>query len=162
MMTYQYHQKDWYTLPKNSNRPTWSEPYYDEGAGNIFMATYSLPFYKTIDGKRTFQGIVTADISLDWLVKIISSVSTLKSGYSFLISKNGNIVSHPDESLILKETIFSIADAREDPHLREIGNGYGSWKNRLRPLPGFLPEPSQLDLLFAVADHCMVYGRCGA
>ena len=29
---YQYHLKDWYTVPKTTNRPTWSEPYYDEGA----------------------------------------------------------------------------------------------------------------------------------
>ena len=134
---YQYHLKDWYTLPKSSTRPTWSEPYYDEGAGNIFMATYSIPFYKTIDGKRTFQGIVTADLSLDWLVKIISSVSTFKSGYSFLISKKGNFVSHPDESLILKETIFSIADAREDPHLREIGEAMIHGKTGFVPYQSF-------------------------
>ena len=100
------------------------------------MATYSLPFYKTINGKRTFQGIVTADISLDWLVKIISSVSTFKSGYSFLISKKGNFVSHPDESLILKETIFSIADAREDPHLQEIG------EDMIHGKTGFVPYQS--------------------
>ena len=30
---YQYHQKDWYTIPKSSSRPTWSEPYYDKGGG---------------------------------------------------------------------------------------------------------------------------------
>ena len=107
------------------------------------MATYSLPFYKTINGKRTFQGIVTADISLDWLVKIISSVSTFKSGYSFLISKKGNFVSHPDESLILKETIFSIADAREDPHLREIGEEMIHGKTGFVPYQGFyLNRPS--------------------
>ena len=107
------------------------------------MATYSLPFYKTINGKRTFQGIVTADISLDWLVKIISSVSTFKSGYSFLISKKGNFVSHPDESLILKETIFSIADAREDPHLREIGEDMVHGKTGFVPYQGFyLNRPS--------------------
>ena len=140
---YQYHQKDWYTVPKSSSRPTWSEPYYDAGAGNIFMATYSIPFYKTIDGKRTFRGIVTADISLDWLVKIISSVSTFKSGYSFLISKNGNFVSHPDESLILKETIISIADARKDPHLREIGEAMIHGRTDFVPYQSFyLNRPS--------------------
>ena len=114
-----------------------------KGAGNIFTATYSIPFYKTIDGKRTFQGIVTADISLDWLVKIISPVSTFKSGYSFLISKNGNFVSNPDDSLILKETIFSIADARKDPQLREIGETMIHGKKGFVPYQSFyLNRPS--------------------
>ena len=135
---YRYHHKDWYAIPKATNRPTWSEPYYDDGGGNIFMATYSLPFYRTIDGKRTLQGIVTADISLDWLVRIISSVSSFKSGsgYSFLISKKGNFVSHPNESLILKESIFSIAETLENPRLREIG------ENMIRGETGFVPHVS--------------------
>ena len=133
---YRYHEKDWYTVPKATNRPAWSEPYYDEGGGNIFMATYSLPFYKTVDGNRTLQGIVTADISLDWLVRIISSATTYKSGYSFMISKNGSFVSHPDESLIKVENIFTIADALDEPRLREIG------ENMIRGETGFVPHVS--------------------
>ena len=133
---YRYLEKDWYTIPKATHGPAWSEPYYDEGGGNIFMATYSLPFYKTADGKRILQGIVTADISLDWLVRIISSATTYKSGYSFMISKNGSFVSHPDESLIKVENIFTIADALDEPRLREIG------ENMIRGETGFVPHVS--------------------
>ena len=133
---YRYLEKDWYTSPKATNRPAWSEPYYDEGGGNIFMATYSLPFYKTVEGKRTLQGIVTADLSLDWLVRLISSATTYKSGYSFMISKNGNFVSHPDKSHILVENIFSIADALDEPRLKEIAEAM------LRGETGFVPHVS--------------------
>ena len=133
---YRYLEKDWYTVPKATNRPAWSEPYYDEGGGNIFMATYSLPFYRTVDGNRTLQGIVTADISLDWLVRIISSATTYKSGYSFMISKTGSFVSHPDELLIKVKNIFSIADALDEPRLRKIG------ETMLRGETGFVPHVS--------------------
>ena len=30
----------------------WSEPYFDEGAGNIIMSTYSVPFYQDIKGEK--------------------------------------------------------------------------------------------------------------
>src|SRR5512135_3331000 len=42
--SYQYDRWDWYQIPKELNHPDWSEPYYDEGGGNILMATYSVPF----------------------------------------------------------------------------------------------------------------------
>jgi sigma-B regulation protein RsbU (phosphoserine phosphatase) len=70
-ITYDYIFYDWYQIPCELNMPTWSEPYFDEGAGNIIMVTYSMPFYRNIDGKRVFTGVVTADISLEWLQKII-------------------------------------------------------------------------------------------
>ena len=34
----------WYADPVRTGEPVWSEPYFDEGAGNIMMATYSVPF----------------------------------------------------------------------------------------------------------------------
>lgn len=36
---------DWYQIPRELGKPEWSEPYFDEGAGNILMATCSVPFY---------------------------------------------------------------------------------------------------------------------
>nr|HPR31039.1 cache domain-containing protein [Prolixibacteraceae bacterium] len=55
---YDYFSMDWYQVPKELNRPMWSEPYYDEGAGNALMSTYSVPIYKTIDGQQHFIGIL--------------------------------------------------------------------------------------------------------
>lgn len=119
--SYRYFYWDWYQIPKELNRPVWSEPYYDKGGGNIIMSTYSAPFYKTIAGKRQFMGVVTADVSLSWLQEIVSSIKISQTGYGFLISKNGTLVTHPYKHLIMNETIFSVAEARRDASLREIG-----------------------------------------
>ena len=62
---YDYFLQDWYLIPKELNKPVWSEPYFDEGGGNILMTTLSIPFSR--DAGKTFAGVVTADISLDWL-----------------------------------------------------------------------------------------------
>lgn len=133
---YQYFSWDWYQIPKELNSPEWSEPYFDEGAGNIIMATYSVPFYRKVDGKRQFMGIVTADISLEWLRDIVSSIKILKTGYGFLISKNGTLVTHPLKELIMNETIFCAAEERGDTTLREIG------RKMIKGESGFVPFKS--------------------
>ncbi len=118
---YQYFLWDWYMIPKELGKPIWSEPYYDEGGGNIVMSTYSVPFYRDVGGRRVFTGIVTADMSLEGLVDIISRISIYQSGYAFLISSNGVFVAHPDRKLIMRESIFSLAETAGDAELRMIG-----------------------------------------
>ena len=116
---YQYFFWDWYQIPKELNRAFWSEPYYDEGGGGVIMCSYSVPFYYNEDGK--LRGVVTVDISLKWLEKIISEIKIYETGYAFLISGNGTIITHPLEKFVLNETIFSIAEENNIPNLREIG-----------------------------------------
>lgn len=119
--SYDYFTMDWYQIPKELDRPDWSEPYFDEGAGNAVMATYSVPLYQTIQGKREFIGILTADVSLDWLETFVNAIKVYETGYGFVISKNGTIVTHPIKEMMMNETIFSIAEAQKSPQLRIIG-----------------------------------------
>lgn len=112
---------DWYQIPRELGQLEWSEPYFDEGAGNITMSTCSVPFYGETNGKKQLKGIVTADISLDALTELISSVKILKTGYAALLSRNGMVLAHPMKDTVMNETFFSIAEARHDPSLRELG-----------------------------------------
>ncbi|SEL92978.1 sigma-B regulation protein RsbU (phosphoserine phosphatase) [Syntrophus gentianae] len=118
---YDYFHLDWYQVPKELGRAVWSEPYFDEGGGNIAMATYSVPFYRYVNKKRTFSGVVTADISLDWLLEIVKKLIPEQTGYAFLVSRNGVFVIHPNKAYILRESVFSIAEAQHNPELRRIG-----------------------------------------
>jgi signal transduction histidine kinase len=119
--TSRYFTSDWYQIPKELGRAVWSEPYYPEGGGGIIMSTYSVPFFESIDGNRRFRGVVRVDLSLQWLHSIISAIHISRTGYAFLISRNGVIVTHPRGDWIMNETLFSIAEARNDAALREIG-----------------------------------------
>jgi sigma-B regulation protein RsbU (phosphoserine phosphatase) len=135
---YQYFYMDWYQIPRELNRPVWSEPYYDEGGANIIMSTYSVPFYATVQGKRKLAGIIAADISLSWLEAIIKDIRIGRTGYGFLISRNGVIVTHPSKDLIMNQSIFSIAEERNDPGLREMG------RHMIKGDSGFVPYRSFL------------------
>jgi sigma-B regulation protein RsbU (phosphoserine phosphatase) len=112
---------DWYQIPRELGRMEWSEPYFDEGAGNILMSTCSVPFYGADNGKKQLKGIVTADISLESLTQLISSVKILKTGYAALLSRNGMVLAHPLKDAVMNETFFSIAEERQDPAMRELG-----------------------------------------
>jgi phosphoserine phosphatase RsbU/P len=135
-LAYDYFFRDWYQIPKELNRPAWTEPYFDEEGGQIIMATYSVPFYKVVAGEKKFMGVVTADISLEWLQKIVDSIKIAETGYGFLLSKNGTFVTHPDIKLVMNETIFSVAEARNDPELRKLG------RKLIRGEKGFAPFQS--------------------
>ena len=95
---YNYQSKEWYTTPKKEKKASWSEPYFDEGGGEILMATYSNPII--INNK--FVGVSTIDLSLKNLQKFISSIHILESGYAFLLSREHKILVYPESSKILQ------------------------------------------------------------
>jgi sigma-B regulation protein RsbU (phosphoserine phosphatase) len=97
------------------------------------MSTFSVPFYHAREGRRRFWGIVTADVSLEWLKGVVSSVKIYQHGYAFLISKNGDFVTHPEQGLIMRESLFSLAEARNDDALRRVG------REMIRGGEGFVP-----------------------
>jgi class 3 adenylate cyclase/HAMP domain-containing protein len=131
--TYRYFYLDWYQIPKELRRPMWSEPYYDEGGGNIIMSTYSVPFYREKNGRKEVRGVVTADISLMGLEKQVSAVKIYETGYAFLVSRNGRLLTHPDKNLIMRQSMFSLAVSEHDPQLRRIG------RDMIRGGHGFVP-----------------------
>ena len=118
---YNYPVSDWYEIPIELDKGYWSEPYIDEGGGGILMATYSIPFYQMVNGKRVARGTVTADISLEGLLKVLNNTYISKTGYCFVISRTGTIVSHPNKSLIMHESLFSLADERKYKEMRIMG-----------------------------------------
>jgi class 3 adenylate cyclase len=120
---YNYSQRDWYHIPRELKFPVWSQPYFDDGGGQVLMATYSYPFFsRAADGSpEKVKGIVTADVSLDWLTKLVSSIGIGTSGYCFIISDTGKFVTHPHREWIMRESLFSLAEERHDPLLRKVG-----------------------------------------
>jgi phosphoserine phosphatase RsbU/P len=113
---YDYFQQDWYRIPKMTGKAIWSEPYFDKGGGDMFMCTYSVPFYRNAGGKRTFSGVVTMDISLASLRQIVDTIHVYTSGYGFLISRSGRIITFRDSSMINKN-IRDIAKNSKDTNV---------------------------------------------
>jgi sigma-B regulation protein RsbU (phosphoserine phosphatase) len=102
---YDYFTKDWFRLPKLLNKPVWTEPYFDKGGGDTLMCTYSVPIYKSVNGSRKFIGVLTMDISLATFQEIVNGIKVYKSGYGFLISHNGRILTFPKPGFVNKNIL---------------------------------------------------------
>ncbi|MDR2350628.1 MAG: methyl-accepting chemotaxis protein [Deltaproteobacteria bacterium] len=113
---------DWYMTPRMTGKQYWTEPYFDEGAGNTWMCTFSTPIK---DGQTgNVKGVLALDISTNTVNRFIQSLSatdaseTAKGSYYFIITQNGRVVSHPIESLvqrsanIIDENLASDLDAK--------------------------------------------------
>lgn len=135
---YQYFYMDWYQIPKMLDTPYWSEPYFDEGGGNILMTTYSHPIYTSFEGKPLFIGVATIDVALDKLTDYISEIKIFETGYAFMITRNGVAVTHPDKTQIMNSSVFSIAEDWQAPILRDIGRELMQGKSNFRSydIPG--------------------------
>lgn len=120
-VSFQYLLQDWYQISRELGKTDWTEPYYGDNGSNTLMATCSTPFYEVSGDSRRLKGIVASDVSLDWLTRMVASIKVLKTGYAFLLSRNGTIVTHPSTEMIMNETIFSLAEARDDQGLRVLG-----------------------------------------
>lgn len=128
-------REDWFELPKHLERPVWSEPYKWEG---VLMVTYSVPIYHGWPRTRQFAGVVTCDLTLDWLDRMIANLPLGKGGYGLLISRNATYVAHPMREIVLNETVYSIAEERNDPELRETGHQMVSGKSGIIPFKSFV------------------------
>lgn len=119
--SYDYVSADWYLLPRRLGKAVWTDPYFDKGGGEALMCTYAVPFYREVDGERTFAGVVGANIELEHLTRVVSSVRPYQSGFAFLLSRNGWVLSHPDRQYPLSRNIFNLADENADEQWRELG-----------------------------------------
>ena len=115
---YDYPILDWYQIPKLLDRPYWSEPYYDDGGSSQRISTFSMPLKDTAG---VFFGVVTADVSLEWLSKRVTSLKPYDNSYAMLIGRNGSYIAHPDSSKVLNETVFTSALEMQDTSALAIG-----------------------------------------
>lgn len=108
---YDYPSQEWFTKPIEQDAGYWSEPYFDEGGGNILMVTYSMPIK---DAKGQTAAVLTADISLDWLTELVGNIHVYPNAYSMVVSRSGQFMVCPAETLVMRSTIKDIASQMED------------------------------------------------
>lgn len=115
---YDYHHMEWYQLSYLMRKPYWNEPYFDARGGEAMMITYSYPVF---DQNGDLFGILTADVSLQWLTDQINSIQPYPDSYNFMLGRGGTYLVHKNNSRILNETIFIVAHERNDKNLVSLG-----------------------------------------
>ena len=116
---YDYHHMEWYTVPMQTGMGHWSEPYYDKGGGEMMMSTYSLPIR---DKKGKAVAVLTADVSLDWLSRVINADRIYPSSKNLIISRTGKLMAYPVENLVMRSTVQHITKDFEDTTAHFVNN----------------------------------------
>lgn len=89
-------ERDWYHDAIEADGDIiWTEPYIDEATGNMVI-TAAQAIYKN----NKIIGANGADILVDTLIDITNKIKSSESGYTMILSKNGDFVTHPDETLL--------------------------------------------------------------
>jgi len=101
-----FNNSNWFYSPLEKSR-FWSEPGYGPAAGEV-VVDLGIP----IKRKGRNIAILDATFTLSAMTQIIKGMSIGKSGYGFLLSKDGKLVAHPNFST-LKE-LKNIRDFAED------------------------------------------------
>ncbi|MGX8834436.1 sensor domain-containing diguanylate cyclase [Amedibacillus sp. YH-ame6] len=81
----------WFYGAKNTGKPTWLPPYYNENIG-VEMISYVVPLYY----QETFIGVVGMDIDFEHIKNVVSGTKVYDSGYAFLTDDKAHIVYHKE------------------------------------------------------------------
>ncbi|MBL0926317.1 MAG: SpoIIE family protein phosphatase [Phycisphaerales bacterium] len=106
---------EWYTVPRDTRRVHWTEPYLDTGGGEIAMCTYSVPILR--EGR--FMGVATADVDLADLRRVAGDLG-VRDRFVAMFSRRGTVVSYPDPAAILHGTIEAEAERTGREDLRRL------------------------------------------
>jgi two-component system sensor histidine kinase/response regulator len=125
---YDYTDSDWewWNDPTTTGQPGWTEPYFDEAAGNILMSTYAVPFYKD----NNLWGVATMDIPLHKISNAIH-IPGVKSQEISVITSKGKIILHP-YSHEIGRSIYDVLEQNAERLLTAMGSDYTEEINALK------------------------------
>ena len=120
---YEYFQKIWYKTPHDLNAPCWVVYTDDvdslELALDGMIASYGKPLYRA---DSSIIGIISTDLSLLRLSKIMSEEKPYPNSYFTMIDEEGRFIIHPDSTRLFTQTIFTNADPRKSFDLIALGH----------------------------------------
>ncbi len=106
-----------YFNPMTNKENSWSEPFWDE-VSSSFLVTYSALFYKLnkINGEKEPIGVVTIDVSLEYIKKVIQeTVDYSGKGFGAITTSTGRYLYHPTHEYVISgKTLSGLAKEKQD------------------------------------------------
>ncbi|HWT67536.1 MAG TPA: methyl-accepting chemotaxis protein [Pseudomonas sp.] len=89
--------RDWYKSAQGTNGPVLTEPYIDIGTGKLVVS-----IVQSVFEEGQFIGAVGGDLSLQMITDSLNALDFGGMGHAFLVSADGKILVHPDNTLAMK------------------------------------------------------------
>ncbi|MGC8118926.1 methyl-accepting chemotaxis protein [Marinobacter sp. VGCF2001] len=87
-------QRPWYQQAMNEGRASFTETYQDAQSGETLLSAIA-PV-----SSGAFRGVAGMDITLNAIQELLSTITLGDAGYAVLVTRQGTILFHPDESLV--------------------------------------------------------------
>lgn len=87
-------KRPWYPYARNNQQAVLTDPYIASSTGKLLISAVA-NFYD----QGQFKGAFGGDLSLDTVSEVFASLDFNNTGYAFLLGEDGNIISHPDQSM---------------------------------------------------------------
>jgi len=125
-----YDTLDYYQLTKKLEQDIITEPYLYQGA---LIVSYDAPIVR--DGK--FIGISGVDVELNYVDETVSSVKAFDTGYLFMVSNTGVLLSHPTrKDWIGLRSMADFEMPMVEKATKDINNGIGGHIDTIDPVTG--------------------------
>ncbi|NDG72593.1 MAG: hybrid sensor histidine kinase/response regulator, partial [Proteobacteria bacterium] len=138
--------QEWYQGPKNSKSLFFTEPYFDQGAGNTSMVSLTVP---VLGKNKEFLGVAGADLSLEQVRRIVNGIhirlhmdkSSEKSDdqMAYLVSRSGRIIAHPEPTLMLRKDFpgAEISTLPAGKEIAQLAEGFATFSSGGRAMRAY-------------------------
>ena len=142
-----YLTNQWFQEAVAKDSAAWSKPFFDGEDATTPLVAYMHPVH---DSKGRVVAIVGADLSLDFMTRILLEQDSIINNeawllsshdryYSYVLSSDGTYITHPDERRIQKGNFYvHIKDTDEPGRAAEtvanMRKGERSWEETAHPL----------------------------
>ena len=119
--THDYTKSEFFTVPIAKNDGHWSEPYLDAEGAKAIVTTYGVPVH---DPEGNTVAVVDADLSLDWLDKLITEKKIYPSTKLYLVTGSHHLLAGEDGPE-LQSLLKLLADAQNKESHHRVKNAKG-------------------------------------
>ncbi|WP_019614330.1 methyl-accepting chemotaxis protein [Psychromonas ossibalaenae] len=148
-------KRPWYDVARNANQAMITEPYADAVSKEIMISVVA-----NFTDKGSFKGAFGGDLSLKTVSDALNTLSFNDAGYAFLLTKSGNIISHPHSENNGKDysLLFDGQSVALDKKVKEIEvDGQSMWVSftplkGLRGMDWYIGVVVDADIVMAEAD----------
>ena len=111
-------KRSWYGEAANAGRTVLTSPY--QGTVGGLMMSIVTPVKARTSGE--LMGVAGGDLSLDTVVRLISSVDFGGIGHAFLVDRNGQVIVSPDKDQVMKnlKDIYPDAALKVEPGMQDV------------------------------------------
>ena len=95
--------------------------------GPLYFRNESEPYMTLAMRQGHGAGVTVAELNLKLIWDVVSQIRVGQHGYAYVVDPRGNLVAHPDISLVLQKTDFS--------RLPQVRTALRAWETRARSTP---------------------------